>query len=78
MQIGLDEDKYHLNFFFKTCSLFLTTFCIFFFCFLYQQTPLHNATKEGHEYTVDSLVKKGANIDIQDKAGVSMTTLLQG
>ena len=48
-----------------------------FFGFLHQQTPLHNATKEGHEYTVESLVKKGANTNIQDKAGVSMTTLLQ-
>ena len=47
-----------------------------YICFLYQQTPLHNATKEGHEYTVESLVKKGANINIQDKAGVSIKTLL--
>ena len=77
MQIGLDEDKYHLNFFLKPVHYFWLL-SVFFFCFLYQQTPLHNATKEGHEYTVDSLVKKGANIDVQDKAGVSMTTLLQG
>ena len=39
--------------------------------FLSQITPLHAAASEGHEYTVKSLVKKGANINIQDKDGVS-------
>ena len=69
-----EEDKYHLTFL-KSCSLFLTTLCNFFF--LYQRTPLHIATKEGHEITVKSLVDKGANINIQDKAGVSMKILLK-
>jgi len=45
---------------------------ITFLPFLYQQTPLHIATKEGHELTVKSLVGKGATTNIQDKDGVSM------
>ena len=39
--------------------------------FFSQRAPLHAAASEGHEYTVKSLVKKGANINIQDKDGVS-------
>ena len=42
----------------------------------YQQTPLHVAATKGHDYTVECLVKKGADMDIKDKAGVSMTILL--
>ena len=41
--------------------------------FLNQQTPLHVAASKGHDYTVECLVKKGADISIKDKAGVSMT-----
>ena len=36
-----------------------------------QRAPLHAAASEGHEYTVKSLVDKGANINIKDKDGVS-------
>ena len=39
--------------------------------FLSQRTPLHAAASQGYEYTVKSLVANRANIDIQDKAGVS-------
>ena len=42
-------------------------------CFLYQRTPLHIATREGHENTAKCLVKKGADISIKDKDGVSVT-----
>ena len=40
--------------------------------FLYQQTPMHVAAREGHEYTVKALLKKTPNVDIQDKDGVSV------
>ena len=33
---------------------------------------MHIAAKEGHDYTVECLVKKGAKINIEDKDGVSM------
>ena len=42
----------------------------------YQRTPLHVAATKGHDYTVECLVEKGANISIKDNAGVSMTILL--
>ena len=42
---------------------------------LSQQTPMHTATKEGNEYTVDGLVKLGADINIKDKSGVSETLI---
>ena len=32
---------------------------------------MHAAAREGHEYTVRTLVKKGADINIRDDAGVS-------
>ena len=32
---------------------------------------MHTAAREGHEYTVRTLVKKGAVINIKDHAGVS-------
>ena len=60
-----EEDKYHLANILKK-----------FFC-PYQQTPLHIATREGYKLTVESLVDNGADINIQDKAGVSMKTLLR-
>ena len=41
--------------------------------FLNQRTPLHIAVREGQEYTVKSLVKKGADIDFRDNDGVSKT-----
>ena len=39
---------------------------------LYQQTPLHFAAREGHDYTVKFLVKQGAKMNIKDIAGVSI------
>ena len=43
---------------------------------LSQQTPLHIAAGEGHDYTVKYLVGKGAVINIKDMNGVCMTILL--
>jgi len=43
----------------------------FFICPHYQRTPLHIAARENYERTVESLVDKGAGINIKDKAGVS-------
>ena len=40
--------------------------------FSYQQTPLHVAASSGHDYTVECLVMKGANMNIKDKNGVSV------
>ena len=34
---------------------------------------MHIAAREGRDYTVEFIVKQGANIHIQDKKGVSMT-----
>ena len=34
---------------------------------------MHVASKEGHDYTVQILVKKEVNINIKDKVGVSFT-----
>ena len=44
--------------------------------FLNQRTPLHVAASNGRDYTVEYLVEKGADINIKDMAGVSMTILL--
>ena len=43
---------------------------------LSQQTPMHTAAKEGNEYTMDGLVKLGADIYIKDKDGVSETLII--
>ena len=42
-----------------------------FVTFSYQRTPLHAAASKGHDYTVEMLVKKGADMYIKDKKGVS-------
>ena len=42
---------------------------------LYQRTPLHIAVEEGQEYTVECLVKIGADINIQDNDEVTDTIL---
>ena len=47
-----------------------------FVTFSYQQTPLHVAAKNGHDYTVECLVKKGADINIKDKKGASVKLYL--
>ena len=41
-----------------------------------QMTPLHVAAENGRFGLVKPLVKKGANINIQDNDGVSNATLL--
>ena len=41
-----------------------------FATFSYQQTPLHVAASKGCDYTVEHLVKKGADMNIKDKKGV--------
>ena len=46
------------------------------FLFLNQRTPLHVAASKGHDYTVECLVEKGANINIKDKDGVGMSIFL--
>ena len=40
--------------------------------FSYQQTPLHVAASKGRDYTVECLIKKGADMNIKDMNGVSM------
>ena len=50
------------------------SFDIFFSHF--QQTPLHTAANIGNEYTMDGLVKLGADINIKDKDGVSETLIM--
>ena len=37
---------------------------------------MHTAAKEGNEYTMDGLVKLGADINIKDKDGVSETLII--
>ena len=53
-----------------------TVIATFLVTFSYQQTPLHVAASKDHDYTVKCLVKKGADINIQDKNGVHKTLLL--
>ena len=47
-----------------------------FVTFSYQRTPLHVAASKGHDYTVEWLVKEGADMNIKDKTGVCETILL--
>ena len=44
--------------------------------FLYQWTPLHVAASKDRDYTVQCLVKKGADISIKDENGVRQTRCL--
>ena len=46
------------------------------FTFSYQQTPLHVAASSGRDYTVEWLVKKGADVNIKNETGVHETILL--
>ena len=48
---------------------------ILLFASFYQQTSLHLAASGGHAVTVESLLNKGADINITDKDGVSYTWL---
>ena len=50
---------------------------ILLFVSFYQQTSLHLAANGGHAVTVESLLNKGADINITDKDGVSYTRLLR-
>lgn len=43
---------------------------------LYQMTPLHVAAERGYIKIVDYLVWKGADINIQEKDGVSIPTIV--
>ena len=54
----------------------MATIATFLVTFSYQKTPLHIAASKGRDYTVECLVKKGADINIKDKTGVSETILL--
>ena len=47
-----------------------------FITFLYQLTPLHMAAKGDLGSTVSFLMEKGADINIQDKTGVSIEGLI--
>ena len=49
---------------------------MFIVTFSYQQTPLHVAASNCRDYTVECLVKKGADMNIKDKTGVCGTILL--
>ena len=42
-----------------------------FVTFSYQQTPLHVAASNDRDYTVEYLVKNGADMNIKDEKGVS-------
>ena len=44
---------------------------IFYFFFLFQRTPLHIAAGKGYKYTLECLIKQGADINITDNDGVS-------
>ena len=44
--------------------------------FSYQKTPLHVAASNNRDYTVECLVKKGADKNTKDKTGVRETILL--
>ena len=52
------------------------SYCTVVVYFPLQRTPLHVAAREGYKYTVKSLVEKGANINLKNKDGVSVTRLL--
>ena len=48
----------------------------FLFTFSYQQTPLHVAASNRCDYTVECLVKTGADMNIRNETGVHETILL--
>ena len=45
---------------------------VLFISLMYQRTPLHTAAGKGYRYTVKSLIKKGADMKIEDNKGVSV------
>ena len=56
---------------FQITMSIITATSLKFVTFSSQQTPLHVAASKGRDYTVEYLVKKGANMNIKDKKGVS-------
>jgi len=56
---------------FQTTRSIIANICLKFCTFSFQQTPLHVAANNGHDYTVKCLVQKGADINIKDKKGVN-------
>ena len=48
----------------------------FLFTFSYQHTPLHVAASNRRDYTVEWLVKRGADMNIKNETGVHETILL--
>ena len=48
----------------------------FLVTFSYQHTPLHIAVSKGRDYTVECIVKKGPDMNIRDKNGVSVKVYL--
>ena len=48
----------------------------FLFTLSYQQTPLHVAASNRRDYTVECLVKRGADMNIKNETGVNETILL--
>ena len=54
----------------------MAIFATFLVTFSYQQTPLHVAARKGRDYTVECIVKKGADMNIRDKNGVSVKVYL--
>ena len=55
----------------QTTRSIIANTCLKFCTFSFQQTPLHVAASNGHDYTVKWLVQKGADINIKDKKGVN-------
>ena len=58
-----------------TMSIIATT-SFKFVTFSYQQTPLHVAASNGSDYIVKCLVKKGADMNLRDRKGVSVKLYL--
>ena len=52
----------------------IATTSLQFVTFSYQWTPLLVAASKGHDYTVECLVKKGADVNIKANDGVGETT----
>ena len=55
---------------------FYMDYCLTWFYSLYQQTPIHAAAKNHHDYTVQLLIEKEADVNIKDNNGVSMWSTL--
>ena len=49
---------------------------VFMLVSFYQWTALHIAARDGRDYIAECLVKKGANVNIQDENGVNVPVLV--